>query len=1339
MKKSMVIVILSVFLLLVSISFSQNNNIPNKVDKDILKELKKNSEVSVIIILNEYTAQGVSASSVNNKNSFEKKKEMISKQQDKVLSNLKLKNNKQAGIMASGNSHDFDLKHKYNVINGFSGKITQQGLNKLANNQDVKYIELDRPVSISLDIAKSHVNATNTWKLIYNGTNLTGKHETVCVIDTGVNYNHSALGDDWGVKVIGGYRSLSNGADQVECSSSQASCFDDHSHGTHVTGIVASTNETYTGIAPDTKIIAVKTLDSGGSGFASDTVSGINWCVNNASKFNISIISMSLGGSTNYSGHCNDVETSYATAIDAAYAQNISVIVAAGNSYNYSAMSAPACIANATSVGALNDNDVIQSFSNRNGNTSLFAPGLNIDSASHTGGFTPKRGTSMATPIVSGAFAILRQYFRLTENRNATPDEIEDYLNDSGKQIADPSNGLTYSRINIFAAIESLDTGSPRITIVIPENNTAKTNISFIVNISSSEVLSNVTLEINNTNFTMAGSGLNWNVNISSLINGTYTYKIYGNDTFGNSNFSETRTVNIDLIPPYWGGNTTNISNPKTNDVIQFNITWNDTVALSWYIFSWNDTSTWNNLTNGSLSGKTQQLSINKTITASNGNVIGYQFYANDSVGNWNETDTFTITIGNTAPSASLTINSTDLLNRTNGTLTGSWIFSDEDEDSIADNETKWYNSTEEVLQLINSTSVSPQNTTKGQNWTFSARVYDGTNWGSWVNSTNLTIQNAVPEINITINNIVADNVTLNETQKVNITTNASDIDNDALTFTINDSRFSLNGIYYTWDTSLTDSGTYYVNITVNDTENIDSKIITVYVIDARDLDNDGNPDFNDTDDDNDGILDTTDYLSGNLSNINTTLTINITVNGTSNLSKLFNGTFPINITNGSMPIIEFNFTFNENNTLDLGSITFNRTTNGSSAVSIRGLNLTSIGKTKTIYLEKLNSTVDSVCIKDLDIDYNSIISACDQTNEVLLDCDNVSSSGYTCFDTGTRYKITGLNHSAIKEQCRDVDGDGYGVGCAAGTDCSDTDSSKTTSCSSSTSSSSGGGGGGGGGSGGGGGAVSTSPQKSQYYQSISQGQVTDMNINKEIISFSKVSFTVNKNLEKVTITVKTLTKNSTPYTIPKNAYQYIEIKLDKISDKDINNAEIEFNINKSWLNKNKFDKNTVVLNRYNNGWGRLSTKKTKENKNNITYKAESPGFSVFAITASKIEVKEDVNLLNRTTEEPLTKEINEKITNIETVKPKKKEPKGKLLLGLLIIALIIIIGLIIYNRFFGIKHLKTKIRKIKEEGKHIPDKVKIGAKKHEHHHKSHNKPHDGHKLHHHKQQHKKH
>ncbi|MFH0868181.1 MAG: S8 family serine peptidase [Candidatus Woesearchaeota archaeon] len=982
MKKSVVVAML-LFFLLVYIAFSENDD-DNKVDKEVEDKLKQQDEVSVIVVLeDDYDVlNDVSAFESKREGSLEKKKVMIAEQQEKVLSKL----NYEEGSLKKGvigkkslkiealeinndEKIDFKLKSKFTSVNGFSGEVTKEGLEKLKNDPNVIAIDFDRPIHAFLDTSKNHVNATSTWRLIYNNTNLTGKGETICIIDTGVDYNHLNLGNGWGNKVISGYRSLSNGGDQQECNSNPSACLDEYGHGTHVAGIVASNHSIYTGIAPDANIIAVKVLDSSGGGYTSDLIRGITWCTNNASVFNITVISMSLGDGNNFTNHCNteaSVSSALVTAIDNAFGQNISVIAAAGNEYNFTGMSSPACIANVTSVGAVNDNDIIASFSSRNGNTSLFAPGVDIISLKSGGGTIEFGGTSMAAPMVAGAFALIHQYFKSTENKVVMPNETQRYLNDTGKQITDSGgSGLTFSRINIFAAIESLDTLSPIITITNPENNSIKTNLSFIVNITSDEVLANATLEVNNTNFTMAGSGTKWSLNVSSLVDRTYIYKIYGNDTFGNVGMSE-RTINIvDVTIPI-------------------------------------------------------VLNVN--------------------------------------------ISSTDVLNRTNGSITGTWEYFDPNDDAAA-NETKWYNNSLEVLELRNSISVSPQNTTKDQNWIFSVRVSDGTNWSDWANSTNLTINNAAPEINITISNVI-----INETQKVNITTNASDIDNDALRFTINDTRFSLDGIYFIWNTNLTDSGNYPVNITVNDTEGIDSKIITVIVSDARDLDNDGNPDFNDTDDDNDGISDENDFLSGNLSKINTTSTIKITINGTTNLTKLFNGTFFINITNGTNPIVEFNFTFNKNNILDLGSITFNRTTNGSSAVSIRGINLAGMNKTKTFFLEKINTTVSAVCVKDIDTSFDTISSACDGSSEILVNCNNQTTNSYVCFDTGMRYKVTGLNHSAVKELCRDNDGDGYGTGCSAGTDSCDNNPSQHTSsgCNPPSndnggSSSSGGGGGGGG------------------------------------------------------------------------------------------------------------------------------------------------------------------------------------------------------------------------------------------------------------------------------------
>ena len=116
---------------------------------------------------------------------------------------------------------------------------------------------------------------------------LDGAGYTVAVIDTGVDYTHPALAD----RYLGGYDFVNNDANPM----------DDEGHGTHVAGIIASENATYTGIVPGANIVALKVLDQNGSGTWGDIEAALQWCVRNQTRYNIRAINMSLGTSSVYS------------------------------------------------------------------------------------------------------------------------------------------------------------------------------------------------------------------------------------------------------------------------------------------------------------------------------------------------------------------------------------------------------------------------------------------------------------------------------------------------------------------------------------------------------------------------------------------------------------------------------------------------------------------------------------------------------------------------------------------------------------------------------------------------------------------------------------------------------------------------------------------------------------------------------------------------------------------------------------------------------------------------------------------------------------------------------
>ena len=1302
MKKRIIFLVMILLFLIVPTTVISAN-----VDSQVFEKLNENQEVSVIVMLKEGNVASRKLSDLGKPekvNALEQKKAMIKEQQDKVLSKLNLKSNGSKSIYAltSSSNIEFSLRHKYSTVNGFSGMVTKAGLEKLRNNPDVKKVYLNSVKHILLDDSVPQINGDDTWNLKLNNINITGKDETICVIDTGIDTNHSAFSG----RILDQYCycNITNYGSEGCCPNNKTednSAEDDNGHGTHCAGIVAGNHSIYKGVAPEAGIILIKVCNSTGTCSDDDIIAGINWCINNATLYNISVISMSLGDKSEHNTYCND--DVFAPAINSAAGQNISVIVASGNDNSTNGISSPACVQNATPVGAVYDAngsaitwsvctdsarvvDNITCFTNRGNILDLLAPGALITAPYIGGGIRELGGTSMSTPHVAGAAALLKQFVRLQNETDIIPQKIEDVLNDTGMQVYDDETERYYSRIDVYAAILSLDAIPPNIRFVniTPENETVTSNTSIIVNVTVNDSLNNISsclLEWNNTNESMTKIG-----------NGTsiYCYK-------------------------------------------------------------------------------------NKSIVGTG--IFYYKAYANDSVSNIGVSELRQINITNTAPDATnVTINSTDYLNRTNGTLIGSWCFYDANSDSQWDNETKWYNNSIEVTTLSNLTVIGSGNTTKNQNWTFSIRVFDGTEWSEWANSSVLAIENSAPtQPSLT-------NPENESTQtSVNVTINwtaGTDADNDTINYFIHflnslppTYNSSTQDLYKTF-TDLTDNETYYWYIIANDgTENSTDSEKRQFTIDTsiQSLNF-----VNSTPTDGERLTDnyicvnaTVTHSSLNISNCtllwNSTHNYSMTKVGTGTSVSCFknmttldginytysviaNTTDGVEGTTGNRTNLEntkpqLNISYPDNNSNIPETSTYLNWSGNDAEDSL--IYYVYGNSTRNLTLELLYNSSNKYYSWDVDDGtYYWYVVANDsyETNTsseykfnvnvppTLSGLSLSSASGYSdtnitiyanCSDTGSNvsslivsvyypnstwinYSMTPLNETSryTKSYRPNITGtynfsfyceDYYGnIASNESTGLQFTSSTKPSSP-----------------SGGGGGGTLTVTYEQKSIGTLAAGsskKVTFLESNTHGITEIEVKIKNRITNAKIRIDAGSLPSGTYSPSTRGSVYKYIEITKIDIADDDIEKAVIQFKVKKSWLTDKIYGRDAVTLHRYNNKkWENLETTRTDFGAEYYYYSAESPGFSTFSITAEKApvvtqpaeeqeEAPEEEAEENVTIEEPQVKK--EETTPIEEP---KKETKSNIFLIVVLIAMIIILAVVGY---FVQKKKQKKKRKYKKKKK---------------------------------------
>ena len=257
--------------------------------------------------------------------------------------------------------------------------------------READHVWLDGPVRASLDRSVPQIGAPEAWAAGH-----TGAGATVAVLDTGIDVTHPDLAD----AVVGERNFTDSGTTD-----------DRDGHGTHVASTIAGNGAKYQGVAPDAKLLNGKVLNDFGGGMESWIIAGMEWAANSGAD----VVNMSLGDWLP-----SDGTDSMSQALNRISAETGALfVVAAGNSGGL--VGSPAAADAALTVGAVDRDDQLADFSSRGRKDDaikpeITAPGVDIVAAKAANGtigdpvedgYVRLSGTSMATPHVAGAAAIV--------------------------------------------------------------------------------------------------------------------------------------------------------------------------------------------------------------------------------------------------------------------------------------------------------------------------------------------------------------------------------------------------------------------------------------------------------------------------------------------------------------------------------------------------------------------------------------------------------------------------------------------------------------------------------------------------------------------------------------------------------------------------------------------------------------------------------------------------------------------------------------------------------------------------------------------------------------------
>jgi hypothetical protein len=347
-----------------------------------------------------------------------------------------------------------EVIHSFSELNTFSVSLPTVAIDALRRDPKIAFIEQD-PIRSVGPIVRSTtkkaspfdrrratqgqtvpygvdmVQARDVWDANRDGVvdegSPNGSNRMICIIDSGFLVSHEDL---QGINVDGYDGNLPWNQDGL-------------THGTHVAGTIAAVNNDFgvVGVTPGTVNLYIVRVfaDDGNWAYASTLINAANRCASAGAN----IISMSLGG--------GDPSLPEQQAYDLLYAQGILTIAAAGNDGNNEFLY-PASYPSVMSVAAIDSNKAVASFSQRNSQVDIAAPGVGVLSTVGSS-YEYYDGTSMATPHVSAVAALV-----WSAMPSATNKDVRSALYSSAEDlgVAGRDDVYGYGLVRAKLAIENL-------------------------------------------------------------------------------------------------------------------------------------------------------------------------------------------------------------------------------------------------------------------------------------------------------------------------------------------------------------------------------------------------------------------------------------------------------------------------------------------------------------------------------------------------------------------------------------------------------------------------------------------------------------------------------------------------------------------------------------------------------------------------------------------------------------------------------------------------------------------------------------------------------------------